>query len=385
MTSRDDWGPLRRSVWHIWVGLLGTTGFIFAPFVVGGLVETAGLSAAQAGLVVGVEVLGSAASAVLIAFDVWRPRESRLALCALALLAVGNLASVVSRGVLALLCVRFIAGAAAGLAQSNCLIQLARLPNPERVFAAFLATTLLFAALTSSMLPLVIAQWGIAGLFAILAAAAGLSALAAASMSRPTPISAQSAGTDSLDSPAGERTIALVAVCMFFAVQGAVWAFIERIGHSRGIAPNALGTALALASLGGLAGAGAAGAVGVRLGRRSPLLLAGSAAALLIAMLTLTNTNKQFAIAASALQFCWCFSYPYYMGVLTSSLRGSQAMAAPVVMQSAGLGCGPLLAAVAVAGGGYSALSLAAVVTTLISTSLGWVAAGSRLPSCKTN
>ena len=110
----------------------------------------------------------------------------------------------------------------------------------------------------------------------------------------------------------------MIALALFEVGIFAVWAYTDRIGTLSRISPVGIGTAIAIGGLFGVAGAGTAAAIGMRLGRLTPAILA--TAAILAGNLFFWSPSSLALFTAGSCLFNlgWMLGIPYYMGAVVA-------------------------------------------------------------------
>jgi len=147
--------------------------------------------------------------------------------------------------------------------------------------------------------------------------------------------------------------LALAGVLLYFVAQGAVWSYFERIGHASGIAPQTIGTTLALSSVAGIAGALLVALLPARGGRALPLLLGSIVSLISFLLLGGRVTATGLVVAGLAFNIAWNFCQPILSGICASADRGGRIVCAMGSIQTVGYGLGPAFAAALLRDGNY--------------------------------
>lgn len=369
MSRADTIGLIARSST---VGVIGSSGFLFAPFVVGGLADGYGLTSAQAGLVVGIEMAGATAAACIVAFSTTVARLRHLPMLCLSIIAIASAVSAAAHDLTELSVLRFVVGLGEGGAIADAYARLGGTPIPDRSFAILLAACLLTGAAGLYLLPWAIALWSISALFISIAAIAAVAAFFMHTNESRSGVASTPMRRGDRDFPLQQIAIASIAVFAFFATQGAVWAFAERLGRAAGIDGASIGAALALANFAGLGAALLVAVIGSRLGSVAPLAIGGTLATVAVAVLVNVKNALSYAALICALQFLWCWCVPYFLGTLSRLITEQRLMAIGVMSQLTGLAVGPLAAAVVLdSGHTYSSVVQLCVVASAVSVGLG--------------
>ncbi|MEU7012398.1 MFS transporter [Streptomyces sp. NPDC046385] len=339
---------------------LFTAGYLapyLLPTVVGRLSAGLALSAAQAGLVGSILLLGSACAGFVLASRVERlgpRRAARLGLLAMALgygtaAASGTLPPVVAGAVLG--------GFGSGTATAVAAAGIAGRPDPHR--AATLG--LLSVSATAGVLYLSLPHLGggHALPFAAIAATALLTYPTTTHLptTPPTPHTPRPHLTPLPHRRAG-AVLAGSILCWSMA-QNALWGVSGRIGLTQaGLSEVTLGLVFAAALGAGLAGVTAAGALGRRLGRVTPI----GAGTLLIALCVLLSSSAEGPYSFATGEILWNAVYPvvlsYLLGLAASlDPRGRWAVLVGSA-SSLGVACGPVTGSTLASAAGYQGMGL---------------------------
>jgi predicted MFS family arabinose efflux permease len=331
----------------------GFVGFNALPFVVGALVDGVGLDAARAGLIASLEIGGMAASALLLA-----PRVSQWSLRSLALLgacgaAAAHGASALVGDFAGLAALRLVAGGFEGavVAAGNALI--AGSVDPDRLAARVEVLAGLAAAALLLILPWVVRLGAQRGAFGCMA----LVALVCLPLIARIPHAPASAAPGEARALRSRGALAILGCGFLLAAgEGAIWAFVERIGVRAGVAQASIGLLLGSSTLVGLLGAGLAAALGTRWGRRAPLLAGIGVQAL--ACWGVAHAARPETYVASVLGYALSFFFvqPYLVGTAAVFDPHGRVAAAYAGAALLGGGAGPALGGLWVGWASYPAL-----------------------------
>jgi MFS transporter, DHA1 family, inner membrane transport protein len=155
--------------------------------------------------------------------------------------------------------------------------------------------------------------------------------------------------------------LAILALFIFFAGQGALWTYLAPLGAYQSIPAAGVAQALTLLNFAGLAGALGVGALAHRVDPRIALLTLLSTEILSIMGLFHVHSSLGFIASAGVFYFSWCASFPFQFTVISQADRSARASA--VVPAADGLG---------LAGG--AAIS-GVILPTLGVGSAGWICA----------
>lgn len=324
----------------ITAGVVASMGASFAPFMVGALVEHAGLSIKQAGAVASVEMAGAMVGAFAMFHLVNRLERRSLILGGALLFAIGNLAAAFVDGFQAILAVRALCGFVSAVVVATVAASIATREGAERAYGLFFLTMIISGALCSLVIPAIVSAGGARGFFFALSGVALLSSAGVIFIPASKASVAQSTSTAGSIFDARQLQ-ALACMFLWFVAFGATWTFVERLGAGIPLTAAAVGLALAISMGGGASGALAASLVGGRYGAFKPIALAAAASALAGAAMIESNSLATFAIAVLVYKFGFSLAMPYISAIFAGIDKSGRLMTLGTLMQAAGLAVGP--------------------------------------------
>jgi predicted MFS family arabinose efflux permease len=159
--------------------------------------------------------------------------------------------------------------------------------------------------------------------------------------------------------------LAIIALFIFFAGQGALWTYLAPIGAYRSIPVAGVTQALTLLNFAGLAGALGVGAMAHRVNPRIALLTLLATEIISIVGLFNVHSSVGFIASAGVFYFSWCASFPFQFTVIAQSDRSGRASAVVPAADGLGLAGGAAVASV--------------VLPTLGLGSAGWICAAASI------
>lgn len=270
--SKLPWRLIDRTTWIVGIGTtlaLGTASA--APWIVGGLVDTGGLTIAEATSVVTIEQLAMGLVMIAIAPVLTRLPLRNATSAALIVVFAAQLLSAMVSGLVPIAATRALSGIALGVVYSAVSAVGATSAAPERTYAAAGSISLVFGVLLNPALGFGTEAGGYGGMF--LALAAFCLILVVPLLVLPFP----ALGSDAADViPAPIRKHAalgvLLAMALFAIATNGVFVFVERIATGVGLSGIVLGTGLSVTSLLGALGGVIANRMGTRFGTVCPLV-----------------------------------------------------------------------------------------------------------------
>ncbi len=327
------------------IGVAGVLTILVMPGLVGGLIDSGGFTAGQAGRIAALDTLGLVLGAVLVLAFGRARSPSRSAAAGLCLLVAANLLSMVIHEYSLLWPIRLIAGIGGGVAYATANGVIAGMHNPDRLFGWLTAALLGVSTLVFFTLPALQRQFGVAGLFCLFAGGGGL--MLACTRFMPNGSVRPARAGEGSARLSRQVAYAVAAMLIYSGGVGASWAYVERMGAAASLGRDQVGTALALAAVLGVAGALVASWLDRRVGRTAPLavgnlLLAGATIGIQCSADVLS-----YGVALLVFQFAWSMTIPYYFGVLAEIDPSGRMVILSIVMQTAGMSLGPAIAAAA--------------------------------------
>jgi predicted MFS family arabinose efflux permease len=341
-----------------------------SPLMISGLMQGLALSERDAGLVISVELLALAATAIAIVPLLQRVTYRRICLAAAALAVVAQGASIFGTSLAEVTVLRALSGVGAGALYAVSLsVVAARSANPDKVYSYFqivwaLGSIALFTV--GGQLTGAFAQRGIFALMlGLTLTLAPMLLLLPRLRESVTVADAVQALPENRSSPVlGVMTLLVIGLCLVGS--GAIYAFVGPLGERAGLDTSAVGYVLTAATLCGLAGAGAATALNVKWGRMIPLSGVFAGYTLVVAVLCFSQNATAYVVTVVGFVVIYYFSMPYLFGLAAALDRTGRWAAAGGSAFLLGCAAGPLFAGTMIEGAGYAGLAVACVAILLV-------------------
>lgn len=312
---------------------VGIAFFNVMPLALGTIAEQLGFDNQQIGLIASSYMAGfTIVSVALIAFA---RRVSWRSSCAVfaAVQIVSFIGSTQLQSLSGLLTVLFLAGLGGGGLFGIATISLLDTRNPDRSLGIGTFAQVTLPALIVLVLPIaIIPVWGFSGLMLTLALLPAISMLLLPWIVRRSEKTAQQEERHKDWAPAENVIPALGGALVFHTSAAALWAFYERLGNASSIAPETVGAVLSVALLAGGAGSLVPIFLHERVGRLTPILVAGiTQIACLIGLLL--RPEAAYLIAGPVFMFAWTVSIIFQLGnVAELDASGRYVSAIPAVL-----------------------------------------------------
>lgn len=350
----------------ILLSVVGASGFLILPLLIGAAAEQLKLVESQLGLLASILMVGSSISALLAIFLVRKFNWVKLAFCALLLMLAGNTCAFVLQDSFAL----FVAAIAltslgGGTAYSLALTILSDNSKPDRMFGYSVAAQVSFQVLGLLLLPALIESGGLNSLliFLIIVVVTGLCSVwflpgegISHEVNSPFSVFTQS------------RVIYALVGCLFFFFNvGCFWAFIERMGNAYGYEPQTIGNSLAAGVAVGVVGALAASWQGERYGRLKPLLYSAVGTVIAAIMLGASKDLTIYVLAVALYNFVWNYSLAYQYAVVATVDASGRGIAMTPAFHALGAALGPGLAGLVISADSFIGVNVLVSISVVIS------------------
>ena len=344
-----------------------------APALVGVFVSSMGLTPQHGGYLISSEMAGMGLATLPALFWVKAVNWQRVALIALLVAGLGQIATVVVDSLTLLLVIRFVTGLAGGTVMSVCLAAINLTANPDRIFGLWVVGQLTFGAIVIAVLPSIVASFGIAGFYLPLAVVLALLVLVVKHLPTHTPSTVVKRCVQATSQVVTlvRVTMGIIGLFIFYCGLSGAWTYIERLGDNAGLEVSMISNALVIASLAGIAGALAASVLGAKWGRLIP---AGSGVVLMVTALTLLAgtgsfvavTPAIFLLAACLFKFTWTFVLPYLLSLISDNDATGRIIVVANFVIGGGLAAGPALSAMILTADNYAAIMWVAALFMVI-------------------
>jgi predicted MFS family arabinose efflux permease len=316
------------------------------PLVLGMFADRLSLSLEQTGVLATVAQGGFGIGGLLVLRLRRAQHWRRLLSGATLLAAILNGATMFAGSLLPVMCLQVLSGVAGGFAYGLAIYIVGRTPRPERAFGLMYTVGLAAYSVFAAAFPLLEQVGG----FPWALNSLGIFLLISGALSWWLPdhdrVDERMGSPDLMQWSALLRSsMGLLALVLFELGIFAVWAYTERIGTLAGITPAAIGTAIAIGGLSGVAGAGTAAALGSRVGWLTPAIVGTTAIVAGNAFFWNPSSFPLFAAGSCLFNYGWMLAIPYFMGAVVASDRTGSLTSLLFPAQTTGAIIGPLVAA----------------------------------------
>ena len=348
----------------IFVSVIGVFALMIMPIVPGVLMTQLGFSLEAATFVITAEVLGGVCASIGALFWIGRINWRTAIFFSIAVVVIGNVASLYISDANTLTALRFLVGLLGqGTAFAVGIAMIGSTRDQDKNFGLVIAAQVAFGVLALLTLQRFVEGFdSVGGVYLPLAALA----LLCLPLVRNLP-----AGFDVLPAQHGEAghtslllpIVGLVVMVIWCSGLGSMWTFVSKIGEAGGLEAVVAQEALAISSAVAILGAfGAAALAGKGVNRFLPVTVALVVQIVMAWLLQGELSFVELAIKASIFQVFWNLTGPFIMGAIAASdTAGKVAVLIPAA-QTAGFFLGPTIAVQFMSPGSFSAANLTTVV-----------------------
>ena len=353
---------LRRAAPHgeiarVLLAFLASAGLFYVnimPALVDGLIQGAGFSNRQAGMVGSSNVYGAALGALVAVFLVKRINWRIAAYMLLAGLICMDLVSMLLHSFEQLLVARFLHGCIGGLLVGIGFSIIARTREPDRTFGYLLLVQFGLGGLGLMILPPLVPKLGTSVLFWALICFSAVTLAMVAFLEDYPVVSTPRPGTGQDGRiRRGPLVLSLVATFLFQAGNMAVYAFVIGLGAAAGLGTTLVSTSLGIAAWIGILGSGLVIVLSTKHGRTLPLAAAILVTAACTWALHFSGVAAVYVVANCIIGVTWAFGIPYLLGMCAEFDGTGQMAAMGGFASKMGLASGPMLAALVVGDSNY--------------------------------
>ncbi len=354
---------LRKAAPHgeiarVLLAFLASAGLFYVnimPALVSGLVEGAGFSNREAGMVGSSNVYGAALGALLAVFLVKRINWRRTSYGLLIGLIGMDLLSQLVQQFEAMLLMRFAHGFIGGMLVGVGFSIIARTTQADRTFGYLLLVQFGLGGLGLMVLPPLVPVLGTGVLFGALILFSAATLLMVPFLT-DYPVEAVHKPVAEAGNGIQRRPLALslLATFLFQAGNMAVYAYVIGLGEAAGLGMGFISPALAAAAWVGIIGAGLVIVLPARYGRTLSLGSAIAVTAIATWVLHFSDVNLVYIVANCVIGITWAFGIPYLLGMCSEFDKAGQMAALGGFASKMGLASGPMVAALVVGAGDYA-------------------------------
>lgn len=351
----------------------GMVDFVVLPLWVGSLMQSRGLSAQQAGLLVTAYILSVFVGSLTVSPRLDRLNARRMATIGFLTGMAGFLGLTLVEGLAPMVILHVVAGVGAGWGLSMTHGAMGRSLNPHRLFGLGNLGVAMFAIVFFSTVPPYLALHGIKALFLVLGGLLGLAGLGAALLfprdrltraARAAAHGMTGAGeaetAPTAPVPLAVRVLPFIGVACLTTTQSMLFGFIERIGVSHGFDAGHISMMLVISGFANLTAPMIAAALERRLPHLGVSVCVLPLHALCGAAAVLAGGFLVYAGFTIAMVWLVIFGHIFIFALIADLDPSGRTSASTPAMIMIGSAIGPILGGTLASQFGYASLALAA-------------------------
>lgn len=337
-------------------GTLGILLLTLMPSLLGALADGMGASASQVGIMASLELGGTAVGGACVLLGGHRFAIRSFLTTGLLFMIVGSLACVAVSGLTLTGAAWIFLGMGGGLIAGAAMRSAAVLSDPHRIYALIVIGQMATGFVAFLMLPDLIMNVGLRGMFACLAALC----VAALLLIQVVPESRSHSGYNPFSSLRLSAVLVSASIFVHFTSNSMLWSYIERIGVSDGIGRATVDLALAASMVSGLAGAVSTSLWARRFSLQSAVYL-GVAGIVVASTLLLGKLPVTYVAGVMLFNLANMFVFPAYLGFLANLPSGQNSATLGNLASFLGLMLGPAVGSRLIVNDTYMFMIFAAI------------------------
>lgn len=340
----------------------GMVDFVVLPLWIGALMQSRGMNAQQAGLLVTLYIVGVFAGSMLIAGRLARLNARYTAVCGFLVGTLGFIGLIAAHQMTMMVAFHLLAGVGVGCGLSATHGAMARSGQPHRLFGLGSFVQAMFAIVFFAVVPGFLPRGGATLIFAILASLVLLPAIVASLAFPKLPPLPEIHRKTANCVPLRVRVLCFMGVACLTTTQAMIFGFAERFGSADGFTAKQIGLTLVISGFVNLTAPLTATALERVLPRLLVAIIAVPLHALFGALAVLSTGYFSYSLFLTAFVWLVIFGHIFIFGFLAHVDPSGRTAASTPAMIMVGSAVGPLLGGTLAHAYGYHALSPAAVV-----------------------
>jgi len=317
--KQSEQGAMLGYVAVLLVAMMGAAITTLMPLIIGAFSDAGILNAQQVSIVTASDVAGILLSSASAYFWVRRCNWHLCVVVGLTIFILANFVTAYIEGFYLLMLTRFIAGVACGVCYSISLAALGDRANPDKAFGDMVTAQVIFGTVGFTALPYFIEISSYAGIYLFFNIFLVL-ALLVVFKEFPTNNRVQQHFDINLSGIWQPTLLVFLGIVAYYFAQGAVWAYLERIGVDAGLTGRQIGLILAVGFGISAVGSALSGWFVKRLARELAIWITLAIQLPCLAVLYFMTPESAciiYAVATITYQIFWSFVIPVMMGIFS--------------------------------------------------------------------
>jgi predicted MFS family arabinose efflux permease len=346
-------GPLWAA---IYVGVAAATLPAVLPVMVGVMADQLGFGVERAGYVASANMAGIALGSIAGAILTRRWSWTAVIIAGLIVMIGANGLTILGTTFSYVAAMRFASGFGEGLIAGICYAAMGRSGQAARALAFYVAGQGLVGAVGMGFMTAAIQQAGWKILFILVSILAVPAFWLARSIGSLDVRGSTVKEGDKRDAMTWLGWSAVFALLAQFVGLSSIWAFLERLGHTKEIDAFHLSLALSASAIANMMGSLAVGLLAHRIRGLLGVALAFALFMVSIAAAFMSNDWRVYLIAGVLFMLSWAIYFPFQFGLLAAFDRGGSLAAIMPAVTGLGFTIGPALGGIFLARGGTGAI-----------------------------
>jgi len=338
---------------------IGFTGLALEPFWIGGVVDDLRVRAGLAGQLGALQLGCTALMSLAVARRMNVVSHRIVGMLGLTVTLLGSLLVSLMPTVGPLLVSRVLVGVGEGATLAVAHAAMAGRRNSDRLYALSYVALMAYAILLYLTVPLLTPKMGVVAIFAAHAAVC-IPGLIVMALWRRGSSGHLLPGRLKRDL-ARQGMAALAAATVFYAAEGALWAYLERFGTRVGLNTAQIGRVISGALFLTIGTSLVAYAIGTRFGRRLPIVAGLLVLSGMAILLTNARTPFEYVTGVILFQVVGIFVMIYVTGLLAALDPAGRIVAAAPASRGIGNTVGPSIAGLVLGAFGYQTIGVVAL------------------------
>lgn len=355
------------------LGVVGLSGLMLLPVLLGAYVDFLSLSETQAGWITSANLAGIALMSLLVSFQVRHRSLYQIAFWGLIVMLLFDALSMLSGDLKSLLFLRFMSGLGGGAVQAVVASAIARSAIAGRGYGIYIGFQFVLPAIAFYLLPAFLERHGLNGLMLLLLGLELLFLFFSKVLNNyPLPahssehIAGEWRSSDLALLLSKPSILSLLALCFYGIANAGFYAYVERFGLYSGLDNQEVGEVLAIANFLAVAGAALVYYLGDKHGFLRPLSI-GILIQVLSMLCLLQGASWAYFFGVLVWSLAWAFSWPFFLSMQASFDRSGSVVAAGQCSNLIGNAMGPLIFSFTLSSDSYVLLIIVAIIFFILS------------------
>lgn len=344
------------------------SGLYTMPLWIGALTDHLRFDPAISGYMGSLELSMAAMASIWVSGKITSYSATKLAFWGAFLILMASLTSALSTSVLLLFLSRGLAGIGEGILLANLNVTISRTKKPDRLFALSQTVIALFGIFIFTVAPLLMMDYGPAGIFGLVVVAAVMALLTVGFFPTQSSIASQENTKESKGDIFSSLPLLALGI-LFIGCQGG-WAYLERMGVAKGYDTQEIGQHIMVGLMISLLGPLAANRFSVYFDHRSAIMLGLVISGIAVLMASQNISADFYRVSTVIFPFATLFIVTSFLGYLAQLDSSGKLVGSAPAFINLGGALGPALMGMMLTLGGYSLIGGVVVASYILAIGL---------------